>query len=442
MQMSGHRDEVRRIALMCGLLMGVGAQGCSVSGGNETSVASDDSEGGASDDEDDGESGSSTGASSAGQDDSDDDDEDTTTGTSSSSTSSGSSDGGSTTASTSSSSTSSGTTSTDPGTTSTTTTADTVDDTGGGMYAPGSELPIPPLEDGQPAPSGTPGNLEILNWAGFQSAVTYTFDDNTQSQIQNWGTLAALEVPFTFYLITNNLGSPVWGQARDAGSELANHTADHARAHGGSGDSLDMATDALRGAFQVEVYTMAAPYGDTNYASLAQSRFIINRGVSGSVIMPNGNQNPFDLPSYIPAQNAPASTFNAQVDAARQQGGWVTWCVHGFNNVSDGAYQPIDLAQFTAHVEYTKGLGDVWIGTMVDVGAYWLGQRTLSQVEPVDDGGTLTWTWQLPENFPPNKFLRVRLDGGTPSQDGMPLRWDGHGYYEVALDAGTLVVAP
>jgi hypothetical protein len=36
----------------------------------------------------------------------------------------------------------------------------------------------------------------------------------------------------------------------------------------------------------------------------------------------------------------------------------------------------------------------------------------------------------------------VTVDGGTLSQGGMPLAWDSHGYYPVALDAGMLTWTP
>jgi hypothetical protein len=34
------------------------------------------------------------------------------------------------------------------------------------------------------------------------------------------------------------------------------------------------------------------------------------------------------------------------------------------------------------------------------------------------------------------------VDGGTSSQNGAALEWDEHGYYEIALDAGSLSWAP
>jgi hypothetical protein len=57
-------------------------------------------------------------------------------------------------------------------------------------------------------------------------------------------------------------------------------------------------------------------------------------------------------------------------------------------------------------------------------------------------GSDKTWTWKLPANFPPGKFLRVTVPGGTLKQNGATLPWDPHGYYEIALDAGSVTVSP
>jgi hypothetical protein len=35
----------------------------------------------------------------------------------------------------------------------------------------------------------------------------------------------------------------------------------------------------------------------------------------------------------------------------------------------------------------------------------------------------------------------VKVDGGSSTQSGTELVWDDHGYYEVALDAGTLTLS-
>ena len=93
-------------------------------------------------------------------------------------------------------------------------------------------------------------------------------------------------------------------------------------------------------------------------------------------------------------------------------------------------------------MRYGRSLGDVWMGTVADVAAYWIGQRLLSASKPTESAGATTWTWTLPIGFPPGKHLRVRVDGGTLSQAGAPLAWDEHGYYEVALDSKELTLAP
>ena len=68
-----------------------------------------------------------------------------------------------------------------------------------------------------PKPAGAVGNLAVLNWAGFQSAVTWTFDDSQPSQIEHYAELQAVGVPMTFYICEGNKGlanfDATWTQA-------------------------------------------------------------------------------------------------------------------------------------------------------------------------------------------------------------------------------------
>ena len=96
-------------------------------------------------------------------------------------------------------------------------------------------------------------------------------------------------------------------------------------------------------------------------------------------------------------------------------------------------YAGVDIGNVTQSIEHGKSLGDVWLDTVANVGAYWIGQKL------VEGGGSgNNWTWKLPAHFPAGRFARVKVDGGTLSQGGCALSWDGHGYYEVSLDAGAL----
>jgi peptidoglycan/xylan/chitin deacetylase (PgdA/CDA1 family) len=293
-----------------------------------------------------------------------------------------------------------------------------------------------------PKPSGTPGDITVLDWAGFKAAVSYTFDDANSSQIQNYGELNALGVPFTFFLWTGkaDASNSIWATALEDGHELANHTQSHQS--NGTVQDITAATTFIVDRFGVQPYTMAAPNGAGVYSTLARGLFMINRGVSNALIAPNDSTDPFTLPTYIPPTGASVSQFNQQVDDAHDQGRWRTMCIHGFQGGSDGAYQPVPLDAFIESVEHAKSLGTMWIGTLRDVGAYWLGQKAFSGAVTMTVGSDETWTWTLPEDFPPGHYLRVTVEGGTLTQGGAALPWDGHGFYEVALDELSVTLSP
>jgi peptidoglycan/xylan/chitin deacetylase (PgdA/CDA1 family) len=293
----------------------------------------------------------------------------------------------------------------------------------------------------RPTSSGA-ANLTVLDWAGFKAAVSYTFDDANSSQLQNYPALNQLGTPLTFFLTTGKpeASDPLWAQAIKDGHEISNHSMNHAAV--GTAAELDDASRFLQEKLGVTTYDMAAPYGSATYQPLAKTRFLLNRGVANGLISSNDETDPYNLPCFIPGTGAKATAFNRQIDGARDAGKWRVVLVHGFSGGTDSAYQPIDLAEFVASVEHAKSFGDLWIDTMLNIGAYWRAQKMFTAVTPTSAGDSQTWTWRLPANFPPGHYLRVKTDGGTLKQAETPLPWDGHGYYEVALDIGSLTWTP
>ena len=329
----------------------------------------------------------------------------------------------------------------------------------GGIAKAPSGLPEP-ATTGVARPSGTAGNLTILPWAGFKSAVSWTFDDSQPSQIAHYAELAAVGIPMTFYISSGNSSESgydsTWSQAVADGSEIGNHTVHHCRADlsGCSfgtaaatlGDELDGCTSyiAQHYAPQTTAWTAASPFGDSGYDSADMSRFLVNRGVAGGTIGAGtgDNTDPFNLPIYLAQTSDTALSFSNQIDAAHTAAKWLILLVHTINPTTDNWYNPVDITEVTGGMSHGKGLPDVWNDSVVNVAAYWRAQKMFSMLTPATSGASSTWTWTLPANFPPGKYLRVTVAGGTLTQGATTLAWDTHGFYEVALDSGTLTLSP
>ena len=195
---------------------------------------------------------------------------------------------------------------------------------------------------------------------------------------------------------------------------------------------------------QEATWTGAYPFGDTGYEPTAKPRFFLARGIYPGYIAPSSSVDPYNLPcqAAIAAGGEPASTFSGYIDTAHSQGNWLILLFHTIMPSPDNWYAPTDIGSITGSIDHAKMLGDVWIDTMATVGSYWMGQKLLTTATPAMAGGATTWTWTLPAHFPKGKFLRVTVAGGKLTQGSQALTWDGHGYYEVALDAGTLTLSP
>lgn len=317
-------------------------------------------------------------------------------------------------------------------------------------YEPSSGLPTP-RKNGVPRPEGKPGGLKVVDWAGFKAAITYTFDDSGASQVAAYPQLQATGERMTFFLTRAWAEhSPIWAQAAADGHEIGNHTHHHCLGNGtgcGSGNwsgsieaEYDECTDHIKKVVGAEnVWTTAAPYGDTRYDSVAPDRFFLNRGTQMGHVRPNGDTNPYRLPAFAPKANSSASALNAYVDTARAKGHWQIYEFHSLK--ANEGYMPVDISELISSIDYTKSWEDVWIDSMVNVGAYWAGQKALSHaIETFTPEGVVV-TWTLPSRFPTGKYLRVTLTGGTLKQGDRVVPWNEAGYYEISLDPGALTIS-
>ena len=319
-----------------------------------------------------------------------------------------------------------------------------------------SKMPAPPTT-GVAKPSGAVGGFKVINWAGFKGALSYTFDDSLQNQVTHYEDLNGTGIHLTFYLVNFNQGSnPIWEKAVADGHELGNHTVHHCNANGtncvsGIFSTVDKELDdntafLMTKAGVTGVYTFAQPYGDNGWVDAVSQRFLAARGVSDSNggILPSDGSSPYTLPCHITLPDEKAvGGLNLISDDVRSKGSWRTILMHSVDpTISDGGYQPIQLAEALATMNYTKGLGDVWADTVVAVAAYWRAQKAISTVQPTSAGSDKVYSWTLPDHFPPGQYVRATVTGGKVKQCGAELAWDAHGYYEINLDAGSVTISP
>jgi peptidoglycan/xylan/chitin deacetylase (PgdA/CDA1 family) len=298
---------------------------------------------------------------------------------------------------------------------------------GGAVASSCANLSFAPATTGKAKPSAAAGGLKVLDWAGFQSAISYSFDDANSSQINNYQAMKDAGGHYTFYLITSKTeaSNAVYKTAVKDGHEMGNHTSDHSNCT--SASTIDAASTFIKNTFGVTAYAFAAPNGssacDTTSVS---SKFLTDRSVAGNSSIGPGDISSFSwLPADIPSDSASSMGPIA--------GKWRVFCIHGFVGGSDGAYQPVTLSNFTSAAKSAVS-GGSWVETVTNVAAYQVGQNVISKAT----GNSITWT--LPSIFPPNMCVRVTTTGGTVKQNGSDVPWDDHGYYQISLDAKSLTI--
>ena len=338
----------------------------------------------------------------------------------------------------------------------------------GGGYEPIEDVPVvytasglpAPAQSGVPQPSGTAGNLAVLDWAGFSGAVSYTFDDGQPSHVAHYDELNDTGVHMTFFFVSNMVADgavDTFSQAVADGHEIGNHTVSHSSVTSSgvlSGASwapaestpqaeMDNCSTYITTTFgQSGVWSMASPFGDPDWVGFASTSFLLNRQVGGGTVSPLDSTNPLALPSYMALSSDDANTYVEYINGARDYNAWRIFCFHSISPTSDAWYQPVEIEDITYSIRYGKATGDTWIDSLINIGSYWIAQDMFSGITPVTVGSDTTWTWTLPDFFPPGKYIRVTVDGGTLSQNGTGLVWDDHGFYEVSLDEGELTLSP
>jgi peptidoglycan/xylan/chitin deacetylase (PgdA/CDA1 family) len=244
--------------------------------------------------------------------------------------------------------------------------------------APGPSVSKSPGASAAATEPGTAVPARAFVWPrGTRAAVSLTYDDAIQSQIDNAvPALARHALPATFFLTGS---SPYLAEHLDvyrglvtAGHELGSHTMNHPcdRAQSwvkpGFGlqdydldrmrKELDESIQQLKDLGQKAPFSFAYPCGSTwlgeahvSYVPLIEQSFVAARGVGPGIVDPSA-PSLFDVPS--PMGNDSGADLTAWVDRALASGGWVVFLFHGvagdYLDVKAEAHETL-LAYLDAH---------------------------------------------------------------------------------------------
>lgn len=295
----------------------------------------------------------------------------------------------------------------------------------------------------------------VAAWDGHKAAASLTFDDSDPSHLD----LAIPELNRrglhgTFFLIANKTTREgEWRQALKSGQELGNHSLDHLHpaslTPGQLQSQVSGAQEVLQDTFGVPFLTFAYPYTEITPDLLKwvkKTSFLARGGYGNYYMKPESNPDWFDIPSQMTMTATPFSTYQQWIDQDFKDGAWMVFMIHGLEGTPWG-YQPIKKVVFEKILDALQAK-DIWVETFSKIGAYWQAQKIFEKTQPVQKDGQMEWTWEVPNIFPTQTVLRMKLSstGQQPAlglyQDGTRLLPDAQGLYSIAFDDKELMEKP
>jgi hypothetical protein len=314
-------------------------------------------------------------------------------------------------------------------------------------------------------------DAEIATWSGFRkAAVSFTFDDGPQSDVdvalpmfEKYGYKA------TFNIVTNwangggNNGMLNWSGVQKlsaAGHEIASHSDSHPNGRPMPANEISSSKGTISQKIQQKygVVTLAYPNCDTPGDAQVLQNYVVGRICNGSWkggsdIMGKDGPSNWAAVSALMTGNQGTSDFKGNMDKAVQQGGWVAFLTHGFQNKTNGFadYSPTDANGMDGALQYAQQKDkDIWVAPMGYVAMY-IKERKASQVSASTSGSTTTvkLTHNIKDNisdydYPLTLKVKTSLSKAEVTQAGAKLEAKiegGYAIFDAVPNAGDIVIA-
>ena len=303
-------------------------------------------------------------------------------------------------------------------------------------------------------------DAEIATWAGFRKgAASFTFDDGAPSHVSDGGPLFdKYGYKGTFNVVVN--WNPDWsgfGNMAKNGHEIASHSNTHGQNMSGE-EASSKQSIASKIQQKYGIITVAYPNCNVPNKSAVQQNYVIGRICNGSwQSQPDmmGKDGPSDwtMASAIMTGSTGTNDFKGNMQKAVQQGGWIAFLTHGFENKNNGSatYSPTPLSAIEDGLKWAQQNDkDIWVAPMGHVAMY-IKERKASKAEVSNSGSTTTvkLTHNIADNvskydYPLTLKVKTSLSKAEVTQAGAKLESKidgGYIYFDAVPNAGDIVIA-
>ena len=303
-------------------------------------------------------------------------------------------------------------------------------------------------------------DAEIATWSGFRKgAASFTFDDGAPSHVSDGGPLFdKYGYKGTFNVVVN--WNPDWsgfGNMAKNGHEIASHSNTHGQNMSGE-EASSKQSIASKIQQKYGIITVAYPNCNVPNKSAVQQNYVIGRICNGSwQSQPDmmGKDGPSDwtMASAIMTGSTGTNDFKGNMQKAVQQGGWIAFLTHGFENKNNGSatYSPTPLSAIEDGLKWAQQNDkDIWVAPMGHVAMY-IKERKASKAEVSNSGSTTTvkLTHNIADNvskydYPLTLKVKTSLSKAEVTQAGAKLESKidgGYVYFDAVPNAGDIVIA-
>lgn len=303
-------------------------------------------------------------------------------------------------------------------------------------------------------------DAEIATWSGFRKgAASFTFDDGAPSHVSDGGPLFdKYGYKGTFNVVVN--WNPDWsgfGNMAKNGHEIASHSNTHGQNMSGE-EASSKQSIASKIQQKYGIITVAYPNCNVPNKSAVQQNYVIGRICNGSwQSQPDmmGKDGPSDwtMASAIMTGSTGTNDFKGNMQKAVQQGGWIAFLTHGFENKNNGSatYSPTPLSAIEDGLKWAQQNDkDIWVAPMGHVAMY-IKERKASKAEVSNSGSTTTvkLTHNIADNvskydYPLTLKVKTSLSKAEVTQAGAKLESKidgGYIYFDAVPNAGDIVIA-